>query len=73
MHKSKSTEKWLTERNIEILHLPVKYPNLNPIENVWNDIKKAIRNEKVLPRTKEELKSVITAFGIIFRKIQSIN
>jgi len=55
-----STKKWLTERNIKILFLPANSLDLNPIENVWNDIKKAIRNEKVLTRTKAELKSVIT-------------
>jgi len=59
-HKSKITKRWLTERNIEILPSPANSPNLNPNENVWNDIKKAIRNEIVLPRTKAELKSVIT-------------
>jgi len=36
-------------------------------------LKKVIRNEKVVPRTKAEPKSVSRAFGIIFRKIQSIN
>ena len=59
-HKSKSTKKYLTERNIEILPWPANFPDLNPIENVWSDIKKAIRNEKVLPRTKAELKYVMT-------------
>jgi len=50
--KSKSTKKWLTERNIEILPWPANSPDLYHIENLWNDIKKAIRNEKVLPRAK---------------------
>jgi len=59
-HKSKSTKNWLTERNIEILPWSANFSDLNPIENVWNDIKKAIENEKVLPRTKAKLKSVIT-------------
>ena len=59
-HRSKSTKKWLTERNIEILPWPANSPDLKPIENVWNDIKKAIRNDRVFPSTKAELKSVIT-------------
>ena len=59
-HKSKSIKKWLTEKNIEILPWPANSFDLNPIENVWNDIKKAFRDEKVLPRTKAWLKSVIT-------------
>jgi len=66
-YKLESTKKWLTEKNIEILPWPANSLDLNPIKNVLNDIKKAIRNEKVLPITKAELKS-----GIIFRKIQSI-
>jgi len=60
MHISRSTKKWLTERNIEILPWPANSHDLNLIENVWNDIKKDIMNEKVLPRNKAELKSVIT-------------
>jgi len=59
-NKSKSIKKWLTERNIEILSWPANSPDLTPIETVWNDIKKAIRNEKVLPRTETEIKSAIT-------------
>ena len=51
-NKSKSTKKWLTERNIGILPWPANSPDLNPIENAWKDIKKAIRNEKVLPIAK---------------------
>ena len=53
---------FLVTKNIEILPWPANSPDLNPIQNVWNDIKKPIRNEKVLPRTKAELKSVITRF-----------
>ena len=49
-HKSKSTKKWLTERNIEILPLPANSPDLNHNENAWNDIKKAIRNKKSVTR-----------------------
>ena len=53
-HKSKSTKKWLTERNIEILPWPVNCPDLNPIENVWNDIKKLLGMKKCYPELKPD-------------------
>ena len=45
----------VNQKNIEILPWPANSLDLNPIEDVWNDIKKSIRNEKVLPRTKNTI------------------
>ena len=69
-YKSKSSKKWLTERNIKILPWQAYSPDFNPYEN---DIIKAIRNEKVVSSTKTERILSSHVFGIIFRKIQSIN
>jgi len=45
-HKSKSIKKCLTKRNTEILPWPANSPDLNPIENVLNDIKRLLGMKK---------------------------
>lgn len=61
-HNSKSTRLWMNAHNIEVLEWPANSPDLNPIENIWNDIKFMIRKANTLPRTKDELKSLILQF-----------
>jgi len=60
-HASKSSKIWLANQQLDVLPWPANSPDLNPIENVWRDIKFAIRSAAYLPRTKEELKNVIKA------------
>lgn len=58
-HNSKSTKKWFSDNNINVLPWPANSPDLNVIENVWRDIKFAINRTDPRPRTKEELKELI--------------
>ena len=39
-HKSKSISKFLTKHNIKVLEWPDNLPDLDPIEYVWNYLKK---------------------------------
>ena len=39
-HNSKSTKQFLSANNIEVLDWPGNSPDLNPIEEVWNVMKK---------------------------------
>jgi transposase len=41
--------------------IPAESPDLNPIENLWHELKEYIRRE-VKPRTKEQLIDGIEAF-----------
>jgi transposase len=54
-HKSKVAKKFHTENDLRILSWPAQSPDLNPIENLWADIKKSIRDRKKPPSNIAEL------------------
>lgn len=45
-HTSKVVKDWFLEERIPVLDWPAQSPDLNPIENLWNDVKCAIAQEK---------------------------
>ena len=44
-----------TENDIRTLSWPAQSPNLNPIENLWSEVKKKIRTYKKLPSNLSKL------------------
>lgn len=41
-HTLKTTKKWLKKKKWSVLNWPTTSPNLNPIENLWDQLKSAI-------------------------------
>uniref|UniRef100_A0A803JW23 Tc1-like transposase DDE domain-containing protein n=1 Tax=Xenopus tropicalis TaxID=8364 RepID=A0A803JW23_XENTR len=52
-HTSKSTSEWLKKNKMKTLEWPSQSPDLNPIEMLWHDLKKAGHARK--PSNKAEL------------------
>jgi transposase len=49
-HTSKVVAKWLKDNKVKVLEYPSQIPDLNPIENVWAELKRLVRARRNGPK-----------------------
>lgn len=60
-HTSRLTKAFFEENNVNWMKTSAESPDMNPIENLWHELKEFIRRE-VKPKCKEELVEGIKSF-----------
>jgi transposase len=55
VHTANTITQWLGRNNIETLPHPARSPDLNPLENIWGFMVKAVSKSNARSRTQEEL------------------
>lgn len=59
IHTAKITKEWFKTNKIVIMDWPANSPDLNPIENLWRQLKDNIQSRSVFPRNIDELKCAL--------------
>ena len=60
-HMSNRAQRWIEKENINWWKTPAEAPDMNPVENLWHELKEYLRCE-VKPKTRDQLIAGIEGF-----------
>ena len=61
MHKARSIQKWFVEICVEELDWPARSPDLNPIEQLWDELEKRLQARANRPTSVPYLTDALVA------------
>jgi transposase len=59
IHTAKVAKKWKNDNNIKSLPWPAQSPDLNPIENLWDELERRVRKHSPLPKNPNNLWEIL--------------
>jgi len=63
IHDSRVVQEWLSQQeNIELIDWPPRAPDMNPMENMWGEVKRTMLETRpvLLPRNSNELWTLVS-------------
>jgi len=69
-HTCKKTKKYFKDHKVSVIPWPSQSPDLNPIENLWRDLKIAVFKHKV--RNQKELWEIIQREWILIERCRKL-
>ena len=61
MHKARSIKKWFVKISVEELDWPAQRPDLNPIEQLWDELERQLRARPDRPTSVPDLTNALVA------------
>ncbi len=60
-HTAMITRNFLQQNNINVLDWPANSPDLNPIENIWSELGRAVHRRDPIPANARQLRDALVA------------
>lgn len=58
-HTAKVVKSWFETQKLKVMDWPAQSPDLNPIENLWNELERRYKARQIRPKNCDELFAVL--------------